>query len=98
MSKRDYYEVLGVSKNAEKPELKKAYRKLALKFHPDRNPGNEEARTKFEQAKMASEVLLDKELRKQYNEIEKPNNCTKDDYKWYKTGTVEEHYSLNVNS
>ena len=57
MAKRDYYEVLGVSKSAEKPEIKKAYRKLAIKFHPDKNPDNKEAEEKFKEAAEAYEVL-----------------------------------------
>ena len=67
MSKRDYYEILGVSKSADEQELKKAYRKLAMKFHPDRNPDNAEAENKFKEAKEAYEVLNDEQKRAAYD-------------------------------
>ena len=63
MAKRDFYEVLGVSRNATSEELKKAYRKVAMKHHPDRNAGDKKAEEKFKEASEAFEVLGDKEKR-----------------------------------
>lgn len=69
MSKRDYYEILGVSKNATQDEIKAAYRKLALKYHPDRNPNNKEAEEKFKETAHAYEVLSNAEKRRQYDQF-----------------------------
>lgn len=69
MSKRDYYDILGVAKNASKEDIKKAYRKLALQYHPDRNPGNTEAEAKFKEASEAAEVLLDDQKRPRYDQF-----------------------------
>ncbi len=67
MSKRDYYEVLGVAKGASADEIKKSYRKIALQYHPDRNPGNKEAEEKFKEAAEAYDVLSDADKRKRYD-------------------------------
>src|SRR5947207_15518491 len=67
MTKRDYCESLGVTKQATEDEIKKAYRKLALKFHPDKNPGNKEAEEKFKQLGEAYEVLSDAQKRAAYD-------------------------------
>lgn len=67
--KRDYYEVLGVSKNADAAEIKKAYRKLALQYHPDKNPGNNEAEEKFKEAAEAYDVLGNDEKRRKYDQF-----------------------------
>lgn len=68
MAKRDYYEVLGVGKSATDKELKKAYRKLAIKFHPDKNPNNKEAENKFKEAAEAYEVLNDPNKKARYDQ------------------------------
>lgn len=69
MAKRDYYEVLGVSKDASEDEIKRAYRKLAIKYHPDRNPGDKEAEEKFKEAAEAYDVLHDPQKRQQYDQF-----------------------------
>ena len=67
MAKRDFYEILGVSKNASADEIKKAYRKVAMQFHPDRNPGDKPAEEKFKEAAEAYEILSDQDKRAQYD-------------------------------
>ncbi len=69
MAKRDYYEILGVPKGAAQDEIKKAYRKSALKYHPDRNPDNKEAEEKFKEAAEAYEILSNKQKRSQYDQF-----------------------------
>jgi molecular chaperone DnaJ len=69
LARRDYYEILGVSRSADEEEMKKAYRKLALKYHPDRNPGDKEAEQKFKEGSEAYAVLSDKTKRAQYDQF-----------------------------
>lgn len=69
MSQRDYYDVLGVNKNASQDEIKKAYRKKAMKFHPDRNKANPEAEEKFKEASEAYEILRDEQKRQRYDQF-----------------------------
>ncbi|MBP9674431.1 MAG: molecular chaperone DnaJ [Bacteriovoracaceae bacterium] len=68
-SKKDYYEILGVARSASKDEIKKAYRKLAMQYHPDRNPNNKEAEAKFKEASVAAEVLTDDSKRQKYDQF-----------------------------
>ncbi|MFD2110703.1 molecular chaperone DnaJ [Thiorhodococcus fuscus] len=69
MSKRDYYEVLGVQRNASEADIKKAFRRLAMKYHPDRNTGDADAETKFKEAKQAYDVLSDAKKRSAYDQF-----------------------------
>ncbi len=69
MSKRDYYEILGVAKNAGEAEIKKAYRQMALKYHPDKNPGNKDAEEMFKEAAEAYEILSNSEKRQRYDQF-----------------------------
>src|SRR5262245_10846131 len=65
--KRDYYEVLGVERDASAEDIKKAYRKVAMKYHPDKNPGDQAAEEKFKEASAAYQILCDPERRAQYD-------------------------------
>ena len=69
MAKRDYYKVLEVSRTATEAEIKKAYRRLAMKFHPDRNPDDKDAEERFKEAKEAYEVLTDAQKRAAYDQF-----------------------------
>jgi molecular chaperone DnaJ len=69
VAKRDYYEVLGIQKNASKDDIKKAYRKLAIQYHPDKNPGNKEAEEKFKEATEAYEILADDQKKAAYDQF-----------------------------
>ena len=69
MSKRDYYDVLGVSRSASGDEVKRSYRKMAMRYHPDRNPNNSEAEAKFKEASEAASVLLDSEKKSRYDQF-----------------------------
>ena len=69
MAKRDYYEVLGIQKNASKDDIKKAYRKLAIQYHPDKNPGDKNAEEKFKEATEAYEILADDQKKAAYDQF-----------------------------
>jgi curved DNA-binding protein len=69
MEYKDYYKILGITKDASQEEVKKAFRKLAVKYHPDKNPGDKKAEEKFKEANEANEVLGDPEKRKKYDEL-----------------------------
>ena len=69
MEYKDYYKILGADKKASQDEIKKAYRKLAVKYHPDKNPGNKEAEEKFKEIGEANEVLSDPDKRKLYDQL-----------------------------
>ena len=67
--KRDYYEVLGVDRNASSEEIKKAYKKMAIKYHPDKNPGNKEAEEKFKEVAEAYSILSDPDKKARYDQF-----------------------------
>src|SRR2546427_634603 len=69
MAKKDYYETLGVARNASEAEIKKAYRRLAMKHHPDRNPDDKSAEAKFKESKEAYEILSDAQKRAAYDQF-----------------------------
>ena len=69
MAKKDYYEVLGIQRSASDDEIKKAFRKLAIKYHPDKNKGNKEAEEKFKEINEAYQVLSDPQKKAQYDQF-----------------------------
>ena len=69
MAKRDYYDVLGVQKNSSPEQIKAAYRKLAVKYHPDKNPGDKASEEKFKEASEAYHILSDKERKQNYDNL-----------------------------
>src|SRR3990172_5878418 len=94
MAKRDYYEILGVAKKASQEEIKKAYRKLAVQFHPDKNPGNKAAEDKFKEAAEAYEVLSDQSKRQKYDQFGHSGMQGGSDYHQYADmNDIFEHFS-----
>ena len=75
MSKRDFYEILGVDRGASEADIKKAYRKLAIKYHPDKNPDDAEAESRFKEAAEAYEVLSDQQKRAKYDRFGHANGA-----------------------
>jgi len=94
MEYKDYYKILGVSKNSSTEDIKKAYKKLALQYHPDKNPGNKEAEEKFKEINEAYEVLSDPEKRKRYDELGANWDKYKDfDFSSYRPSGRTYHYT-----
>ena len=94
MQKRDYYEILGVERGASEAEIKRAYRQLALKYHPDKNPDDAEAEAKFKEATEAYEVLRDPASRQSYDQFGKQNGTFRD---WAFTDFfTDENYIRNI--
>jgi molecular chaperone DnaJ len=91
-TKRDYYEVLGVPRNATQEEIKKAYRKLAMQYHPDRNPGDKEAEEKFKEAAEAYEVLSDPEKRRRYDQFGHDGMRGTDFREWTDINDIFNHF------
>jgi len=91
-TKRDYYEILGVPKNASPEEIKKAYRKLAMQYHPDRNPGDKEAEEKFKEAAEAYEVLSDPEKRRRYDQFGHEGMRGTDFREWTDINDIFNHF------
>ncbi len=91
MTKKDFYEILGVSRSATKEEIKAAYRKLAVKYHPDKNPDNKEAEEKFKEAAHAYEILSDDAKRQQYDQVGHAN------FENMNTGGFGGHGGMDIN-
>src|SRR5579883_1777486 len=91
--KRDYYEILGVEKNASEDDVKRSYRKLAIQYHPDRNPGNAEAEEKFKEATEAYEVLSDTDKRARYDRFGHQGMRNNDYGHYQNTEDIFSHFS-----
>ncbi|HEX2956479.1 MAG TPA: J domain-containing protein [Chitinispirillaceae bacterium] len=94
MEFKDYYSILGVDKNASSDQIKSAYRKLAMKYHPDKNPGNKEAEQKFKEITEAHEVLSDPEKRNRYDEL----GANWNSYQTAQQGNYDDWFNVNANT
>ena len=92
--KRDYYEVLGVARNATPDEIKKAYRKKAIQYHPDKNPGDKEAEEKFKEAAEAYDVLSDAQKRAKYDQF--GHSMGRRLWRWFRWRNVDGRYFRGI--